>query len=91
MPTERPTTLAALRTILFDEIDKLREGKTTPQNVNAISNSTGKILSSIRVEMDYCKMVNRTPAIAAILPAAQDQKDDVSRGDTHALRAVGLA
>lgn len=33
-------TLNNLRTILSEEIDKMREGKTTPANVNAITGET---------------------------------------------------
>ena len=35
--------LNELREILSDEIQKIRENKTTPANVNAITNATGKI------------------------------------------------
>jgi hypothetical protein len=60
-------TLNALRTIVWDEIDKLRSGGTTAANVSAISNATGKILSSIKLEMEYVKLLGRTPNIAGIL------------------------
>lgn len=52
-----------LRTILSEEIDKLRAGTTTPANVNAITNATGKILSTVKIEMEYHKLLGKTPAI----------------------------
>lgn len=52
-----------LRLILADEIHKIREGKTTPANVNAITNASGKILSSIKLEMEYNKLHGRVPWI----------------------------
>ncbi len=56
-------TLVDLRKILSEEIDKIRNGKTIAANVNAISNATGKILSSVRLEMEYAKLLGKTPKI----------------------------
>lgn len=50
-----------IRAILCDEIEKLRENKTTAANVNAVTNATGKILSTIKLEMEYAKLTNKTP------------------------------
>ncbi len=52
-----------LREILSEEIDKLRESKTTPTVVNAICNATGKILTSVRLQMEYCKLLGKKPRI----------------------------
>lgn len=52
-----------LRTILAEEINKLREGSTTPANVNAITNATGKILSTVKLEMEYHKLLGKVPDI----------------------------
>ena len=52
-----------LRTILAEEIEKLRDGSTTPANVNAITNATGKILSTVKLEMEYHKLLGKTPEI----------------------------
>ncbi len=50
-----------LRTVLAEEIDNLRSGNTTAANVNAVTNASGKILSSIKLEMEFCKLTGRTP------------------------------
>jgi len=52
-----------LREILAEEIDKLRKGKTTPANVNAVTNATGKILSTVKLEIEYSKLLGKTPRI----------------------------
>ena len=63
--TEQPKvkSLNDLRTILSDEIDKIRSGTTTPANVNAITNASGKIMSSIKLELEYAKLSGKTPKI----------------------------
>jgi hypothetical protein len=67
----RQYTLNELREILSDEIGKIREGGTTASNVNAISNATGKILSTIKLELEAVKLLGRTPvnlkAIAGLI------------------------
>lgn len=60
-----------LRTILSEEIDNLRAGKTTPANINAITNATGKIFSSIKLEMEYVKLLGEKPSI----PFLQQHKE----------------
>lgn len=50
-----------IRSILCDEIEKLRENKTTAANVNAIVNASGKILSTIKLDMEFAKLVGKQP------------------------------
>lgn len=52
-----------LRSILADEINKIRAEKTTPAAVNAIVNATGKILTTVKMELDYAKLIGITPQI----------------------------
>ena len=60
----QPTkTIKDLREILLDEIDKLRAGKTTPANVNAVTNATGKVFTSVKLQMEYQKMIGLKPDI----------------------------
>lgn len=49
-------TLPELQQVLSDQIRKIEEGETTPAKVNAISNATGKILASVRLQMDYHRL-----------------------------------
>jgi hypothetical protein len=64
-------TLSDLRAILSEEIDKVRSGRATAASVNAITNASGKILSSIKLELDYHKMIGKTPNIPALLSSAE--------------------
>jgi hypothetical protein len=55
-------TLNGLRTTIFTEIDKLRRGRRDRQDVaviNAISNAAGRIISSVRVDLEYAKLVGK--------------------------------
>ena len=66
MDNRKVTKLADLRDILKEEIDKLRAGETTPANINAITNATGKIFASIKLEMEYARMIGEKPNIEYI-------------------------
>lgn len=48
-----------LRSVLAEQIQKLREGKISPAHANAIANSTGKWISSVRLEMEAAKMTGK--------------------------------
>ena len=48
-----------IRKILCEEIESLRANKTTAANVNAVTNATGKILSTIKLEMEFSKLTNK--------------------------------
>ena len=61
-----------LRDVLSDEIYKLRAKKTKPDRTNAVVNAAGKWLQTVRLEMDYCKMVGAKPAIKLL--GVQQQK-----------------
>lgn len=56
-------TVNDMRLILADEIQKIRDGKTTAANVNAIVNASGKILTTIKMEIEYNKLIGKTPNI----------------------------
>lgn len=49
-------TLEEMRAILSDEVRRVRANETTPAAANAVSNATGKILSSLRLEMEYARL-----------------------------------
>ena len=48
-----------IREMLCEEIDALRAKKTTPANVNAVVNATGKILTTIKMELEYAKSLGK--------------------------------
>ena len=65
MPQEENKTIDIneLRTILVAELRGLQAGTTTPDVANAITNVSGKIMATVKLEMEYCKMVGKTPEI----------------------------
>lgn len=52
-------TLDELRGILSDEIRRVRDGESSAATANAVTNATGKILASIKLEMEYQKLTGR--------------------------------
>ena len=52
-----------LRSVLVDQINKLRRGDATPAQTNAVTNATGKIISTLRMEIEYAALVKKTPNI----------------------------
>lgn len=67
-------TMPDLRQILCEEIDNLREKKTTPGQLNAIVNAIGKHLFSVKLELDYCKMQGKTPHMRLLENGTSDLK-----------------
>jgi hypothetical protein len=59
-------TINDMRLILAEEIQKVRDGKTTAGNVNAIVNACGKILTTVKMELEYNKLLGNTPFIPFI-------------------------
>lgn len=81
-PTNGAMSLDDIRQILSDGIRDLRSGTSSPANINALSNATGKILSSVKLEMEYYKAIGRRPHInmMASLDAPADAPSEQSTG-----------
>jgi hypothetical protein len=56
VPNVTRTTLG-IRNLLFDEIDALRNGTTTPQKAGAVAKMVTPIVNSVKVEIEYAKHV----------------------------------
>lgn len=74
-----PKTINDLRLILSEEIANLRSGKSSPAVVNAVTNATGKILSSVKLEMEYLKLLGAKPNIPFIKQIESPKKEAVQR------------
>lgn len=48
-----------IRIVLSDEIQKIQSGQTNAATVNAISNATGKILSTYKLQMEYYRLTGK--------------------------------
>lgn len=61
MTTLKTTT--ELRNILCETITAVREKSMTPDAAEAISNASGKVIASLRVELEYRRMRCEMPQI----------------------------
>ena len=74
----RTMTLDELRSVLTDEIYKIRNGQSTAASVNAISNATGKILSSVKLQMEYYRLTGQKPDIPLLAGEQKPQAEAVT-------------
>lgn len=50
-----------IRSLLSDEIDRLVAKETTPSHLHAITNATGKIIATVKLELEAAKLANKKP------------------------------
>lgn len=62
-PQKAPTirTSAGLRDTLFDELDRVINGKSTPAQANAVARLADQIAATVHLEIEVAKMQMRTP------------------------------
>jgi len=63
----RSMNIVELREELSASIRGIRDGTRTAANANAITNAAGKILSTVKTEMEYYKLTGKTPKISLFL------------------------
>ena len=56
-------TVSQLREELSDVITGIKDGSQTAGNANAIVNAIGKYISTVRLQLDYCQIIGKTPDI----------------------------
>lgn len=54
-------TSAGLRDALFDELDRMRTGKTNATNANAVARLAGGIVETVTMELEVHKQMSRIP------------------------------
>lgn len=54
-------SMTDIRELLSEQMDALKKQETTPGSVNAVCNATGKFLSTIKLEMEFARMIGKTP------------------------------
>lgn len=59
-----PKTTTELRSVLCETINAVQSKSMTPDAAEAISNASGKIIASLRVELEYKRMRAEKPEIA---------------------------
>lgn len=57
------TTMDELREFISKEMEKSANGEITPAAANASANLAGKMISSVKVELEYNKLVGASPSI----------------------------
>lgn len=50
-------TTVGLRDAIFDEIDRLRNGTTTPQKASAVCKAANAIVATVKLELDYSRLI----------------------------------
>ena len=54
-------SMTDIRELLAEQMDALKQEKTTSSTVNAMCNATGKFLATIKLEMEFARMVGKQP------------------------------
>ncbi len=77
-------TSAGLRAVLFDELDRMRGGKTNATNANAIARLVGEIVHTIEMELEVHKHMTRIPGegpkeLPKSIPLGLPRHDDKDR------------
>lgn len=52
-----PKTAEGLRDALFDELNRLRDGSTSPQHARAVCNVARQVIESIRVQVQAQRLI----------------------------------
>lgn len=55
-------TSAGLRDAIFDEIDALRSGQSSPTRANALAKLSASIVETVRLEVEVAKLERSAPA-----------------------------
>lgn len=55
--------ITQLRDELLEVFDKLRSGHVKPPMAKEINNTAGKIIGSVKVQLEYCKLAQIKPDI----------------------------
>jgi len=84
-------TSLGLRDVLFDEIDALRSGTTTPQKASALARVATQIINSVKIEIEHQKHVaslvdagNKVTPSAVLSLGSNRENVSVDKCETHA-------
>lgn len=58
-----PKNMQELRAVLCETIAAVRAKEITPDAAEAVSNASGKIVASFRVELEYLRMRGEVPKL----------------------------
>lgn len=63
--------IQTIQSTLWEQVQNLREGKTTPANANAVSNAIGKMFTGVKLQMEYYRLTGATPVIPFLISEAK--------------------
>jgi hypothetical protein len=66
--------ISQLREELSEVIQGVKAGTMNVASANAIVNASGKILSTVKAEMEYCKLLGKTPEIPMLTAGEEEEK-----------------
>ena len=73
-PKVESFNLEELRSVLSDNIRSVQKSELTPASANAVTTAVGTFLRSVKLEMDYYRMIGKTPDIPLLGGTAEDKK-----------------
>lgn len=56
---------------LMRQIELLDAGDGDPERCNAMANAAGKLIGTIRLQMDFARMIGVKPNLPLLVPAAK--------------------
>lgn len=69
----KPKNMNDLRQLLWAEIENLKSGKTTAAQAQVVVNAAGKIISSVRAELEYMKLTGQAKNIPLLTKGKKDK------------------
>jgi len=66
-------TVNEIRDTLWDNVQGIKAGTTTAAACNAMTNAIGKILASVKLQMEYCKLTGKQPDIPLLVEFTVDK------------------
>lgn len=73
-------TVNDIRKMLAEEMKAVIDDKSTPARLNALVNASGKMFSSIKLEIEYNKAIGKTPHIPMLGDGSEQEKKQVEAG-----------
>lgn len=70
------TNADELREFLSNELEKVSKQESTPAAANACANLAGKMLSSVKMELEYNKMIGATANISFLKNSNQKKLEN---------------
>jgi len=64
-----------VRKVIVEEIDLIKKGESNPARANAIANLVGKLLNSVKLDIEVHKYVAKATAVDLSIPLIRSLED----------------